>query len=702
MLNFGEKVVKHRRIILIICLLLLVPSIFGAIKTRINYDILTYLPDDIETIKGQDILLDDFGKGAFSMVMTKGLSTSEKVKLEDQIKGVNHVASVISYETTLDASIPKEILPKKYEEAIEKGDTSLMATFFDTSTSADETMEAISDIRHLASKQCFVSGMSAVVTDTKNLAEHEEPIYVMIAVALAALVLAICMDSYIIPVIFLVGIGIEILYNLGSNYFMGEISYVTKALSAVLQLGVTMDYSIFLWHSYQEECERLPNDKPGAMAQAIAHTITSVSGSSVTTIAGFIALCFMTYKLGLDLGIVMAKGVIFGVVGSVTILPSMILVFDKAIQKTMHREIIPVMDRPAAFIIRHYKSFALLFVILLIPALIGYTRTDVYYNLDASLPKNLDSIVANERLEEDFDIGSTYMVLADKNLPAKTAIKMTDEINEVKGVNTTLGINTALGPAVPKEVVPESVLSELEAGDWQLFMINSKDKVASGAVNKQIKQVNKIVSKYDPKAMVIGEAPCTRDLISITNRDFKVVSLISIIAIFIIIAINFKSVSLPIILVAVIELAIFINMGIPFYTGTKLPFIASICIGTIQLGATVDYAILMTTRFRREIQLGRDKRESVRIALSTSIPSIIVSALCFFAATFGVGLYSDIDIISSLCGLMARGALISMTVVIFILPAMLVLFHRVICATSKGFKYSKEDISNENELQSSE
>lgn len=698
MLKFGEKVVKHRRAILVVCLLLLIPSVLGMIKTRINYDVLTYLPDDIETIKGQDILLKDFGKGAFSMVMTEGLAANEKVELEEKMKKVDHVASVISYETALDASVPMEILPDKYKDAIQKGDISLMAIFFDTSTSADETMDAIREIRHLSAKQCFVSGMSAVVTDTKDLAEHEEPIYVMIAVVLAAIVLAICMDSYIIPIIFLLGIGMEILYNLGSNYFMGEISYVTKALSAVLQLGVTMDYSIFLWHSYQEECEKLPDDKPAAMSQAIAHTITSVSGSSITTIAGFIALCFMTYKLGLDLGIVMAKGVIFGVVGSVTILPSMILVFDKLIQKTMHREIIPEMDRPAAFIIRHARLFGLLFLVLLIPSLIGYTRTDVYYNLDASLPKNLDSIVANEKLEKEFDMGSTYMILADADLSTKTADQMTKEIEKVDGVNTVLGFNSVMGPAIPKEMIPAGVLDELQEGGRQLMIINSKYKVATGAVYKQIRQINQITDQYDPKAMVIGEAPCTKDLISITNHDFKIVSLISIIAIFLIIAVNFKSASLPVILVAVIELAIFINMGIPFYTGTRLPFIASICIGTIQLGATVDYAILMTTRFRRELQLGREKKEAVQIALSTSIPSIIVSALCFFAATFGVGIYSDIDIISSLCGLMARGALISMVIVIFILPAMLVLFHRIICNTSKGFKHSKEEAENENKL----
>lgn len=693
MLNFGEKVVKHRKSILLVCLLLLIPSVLGMIKTRINYDVLTYLPDDIETIKGQNILLDDFGKGAFSLVVTEGLSTSEKARLGEEMKEVDHVASVMSYETVLGASVPEELLPEKYRESVEKGDTALMAVFFDTSTSADETMRAIKDIRRLSAKHCFVSGMSAVVTDTKDLAEHEEPIYVMIAVLLAAIVLAICMDSYIIPVIFLLGIGMEILYNLGSNYFMGEISYVTKALSAVLQLGVTMDYSIFLWHSYQEECEKLPGDKQAAMAQAISHTISSVSGSSITTIAGFIALCFMTYTLGLDLGIVMAKGVVFGVIGSVTILPSMILLFDKIIQKTMHREIIPAMGRTAAFITRHSKVFGLLFLILLVPSLIGYMNTDVYYNLDATLPKDLDSIIANEKLEEQYDIGSTYMILADSELPGKTARAMTDEIKEVEGVNTVLGIDTVKGPMIPKEMVPDSVLNELEAGGWQLIIINSQEKVASGAVNKQIKQINKIIGKYDEKAMIIGEAPCTRDLIAITNHDFKVVSMVSILAIFLIIAINFRSISLPILLVAVIELAIFINMGIPYYTGTRLPFIASICIGTIQLGATVDYAILMTTRFRRELQLGQEREDAVRIALETSIPSIIVSALSFFAATFGVGVYSEIDMISALCSLMARGALTSMFIVIFILPAMLVLFAGVICKTSKGFK--KEVIFDE-------
>lgn len=684
-MNFAEKVVAHRKTILAVCLILLIPSVLGMVKTRINYDVLTYLPDDIETIKGQDILMEDFGKGAFSVVVAEGMSAGDMEKLGSRMKQVDHVASVISYETMLDASVPREILPKEYQSAIKKGDAALMAVFFDTSTSADETMDAIKEIRQLAAKQCFVSGMSAVVTDTKELAEHEEPIYVMIAVVLAAMVLAVCMDSYIIPFIFLLGIGMEILYNLGSNYFMGEISYVTKALSAVLQLGVTMDYSIFLWHSYQEECGRLPQDKPAAMAQAISHTIASVSGSSVTTIAGFIALCFMTYRLGLDLGIVMAKGVILGVLGSVTILPSMILLFDKAIERTMHREIIPPMERPAAFITKHAKLFGVLFLVLLVPSLIGYTHTDVYYNLDATLPRELPSIVANEKLAEEFDIGSTYMVLADSELPAKDAIAMTDEIKKVKGVNTVMGMDTAVGPAIPKEALPEQVAGELSEGGWQLMLINSSDAVASDAVNDQIDQINRIVSKHDPKGMVIGEAPCTKDLISITDRDFKVVSIISIAAIFLIIAINFKSISLPVILVAVIELAIFINMGIPFYTGTKLPFIASICIGTIQLGATVDYAILMTTRFRRELQAGKECGQAVQIALSASIPSIVVSALGFFAATFGVGIYSDIDMISSLCSLMARGALVSMVIVILILPAMLALFYRVIRVTSKGF-----------------
>lgn len=689
MLNFGGKVVKHRKLILAVCLLLLIPSVLGVIKTRINYDVLTYLPEDIETIKGQNILLEDFGKGAFSMVMTEGLSTSEKVELEDKMEAVDHVASVISYETALDASVPAEILPEEFQDAIQKGDTSLMAVFFDTSTSADETMDAIKEIRSLAAKQCFVSGMSAVVTDTKDLAEHEEPIYVMIAVILSALVLAVCMDSFFIPVIFLMGIGMEILYNLGSNVFMGEISYVTKALSAVLQLGVTMDYSIFLWHSYQEQRKLYGEDHKEAMAQAIAATIKSVVGSSITTIAGFVALCFMSFTLGLDLGIVMAKGVIFGVICCVTVLPSMIMIFDKALEKTKHKQLIPDFPKISEFLVKHHKAFAFLCVALFLPFAYFQANTAVYYNLDSSLPKNLESIMANEKLQEEYHMGAAHMILMDKNVSSKEKHKMIKEMEQVDGVKEVLGLESIIGPTLPESMIPQDIKDILESDNYELMLITNEYQTASEEVNVQISELNTILKSYDKNGMLVGEAPCTKDLIEITDHDFKVVSAVSIIAVFLIILFVFKSITLPVILVLVIEGAIFINMGIPYLTGTELPFIASIVIGTIQLGATVDYAILMTSRYEQERGSGKSKKESISIALESSIRPVMVSASSFFAATFGVGIYSKIDMISSLCLLMARGALISMCAVLLFLPAMYWIFDRVICATSKNFKVRK-------------
>lgn len=686
MVKIGKKIVKYRVVILILGFLLLIPSALGYFKTRVNYDILYYLPDNIETMKGQDILMEDFGKGAFAMEVVEGMNTKEVSDVKKKIEGVDGVAEVIWYDSLADTSLPINILPDKLKEVFNTDNATLMAIFFDGTTSADSTMDAITEIRQITNKQCYLSSMSAVVTDIKALSEKETPVYVLIAVVLTCIVLSIFMDCWILPLFFMLSIGMAIMYNMGSNYFLGEISYITKALSAVLQLGVTMDYSIFLWHSYQENQQRFPGEKERAMAHAISNTFSSVVGSSVTTVAGFIALCFMSFTLGKDLGIVMAKGVIFGVLSCVTILPSFILVFDKAIQKTTHRPVMPSMEKPAHFITKHFKVFAAAFLIILLPALWGYNHAQVYYNLDATLPKTLASIKANDKLSKEFDMNATHMVLADASLSSKDGKAMLAEMQDVKGVKFALGLDSLLGSAIPKDMMPSEVTEALEKGGWQLILVQSEYKAATDQVNKQCTELNKIIKKYDSSSMLIGEAPCTKDLITITDKDFKVVSAISIIAIFLIIAVVFKSFALPVVLVSVIEFAIFINLGIPYYTGVKMPFIASIVIGTIQLGATVDYAILMTTRYKKERGKGKEKREAIQIALSTSISSVIVSALGFFAATFGVGLYSDIDMISALCTLMARGAIISMITVIFILPSMLMVFDKVICATTMGMK----------------
>lgn len=681
-----KLIVKYRVAILVFGIFLLIPSAMGYLKTRVNYDILYYLPDDIETMKGQEILQEDFGKGAFAMEIVEGMSTKEVAEVKEKIEKVDGVADVIWYDSVMDLSIPIDMLFNQWKDVFHTEDATLMAIFFEDTTSADSTMDAITEIRKITNEQCYLSGMSAVVTDIKALSEKETPIYVLIAVVLTCIVIAIFMDCWLLPLFFMLSIGMAIVYNMGTNYFLGEISYITKALSAVLQLGVTLDYSIFLWHSYQENQERFQGDKERAMAHAISNTFSSVVGSSITTVAGFISLCFMSFTLGKDLGIVMAKGVIFGVLCCVTILPSFLLIFDKAIQRTTHKNIMPRMERPAAFITKHYKAFVAAFVILLAPALLGYTKAEVYYNLDATLPKELPSIVANTKLSEEFDMNATHMILADANLSSRDAQAMLDEMSKVDGVKFALGLDSVLGSAIPRDMIPENVTSQLKKDDWQLFLVQSEYKTATNEVNAQCEELNRIIKKYDQTAMLIGEAPCTKDLITITDKDFKVVSAVSIVAIFLIIAIVFRSVSIPIVLVSVIEFAIFINLGIPYYTGTKMPFIASIVIGTIQLGATVDYAILMTTRYRKERCHGKEKKEAVQIALSMSIASIIVSALGFFAATFGVGMYSDIDMISSLCTLMARGAIISMVVVIFILPSMLMLFDKIICATTKDMR----------------
>ncbi len=685
MVSVGKKIVKYRIPILIISILLLVPSVFGYLNTKVNYDILYYLPDEIDTMVGQDVLLNDFGKGAFSMFLVEGMEKKDVAKLKSKIEKVDGVDSVIWYDSILDISVPMELLPENLLDVFQNGDTTLMAIFFQDTTSASKTMEAIEEIRSIGNKQCFLAGMSAVVTDTKNLSDTETPIYVMIAVLLSVLVLSLTMDSFLVPVMFLLSIGMAIVYNLGSNYFFGEVSYITKALSAVLQLGVTMDYSIFLWHSYKENQQRFQNDKERAMAHAISNTLSSVIGSSITTVAGFIALCFMSFTLGKDLGLVMAKGVLFGVIGCITILPAMILIFDNALTKTMHRPLIPDIGKCAGFITRNSWVFLALFLAILFPALYGYTHTTVYYNLDRTLPKELASIAANDKLEEKFRMNSVHIALVDSKLSGKAAVDMIEEIKRVDGVTFALGFDSVAGTEVPNDMFPEKLTGKLKGERYQMVLIASDYKVASEEVNAQISLLNDIVKHYDSAGMVIGEAPCTKDLIEITNVDFQVVSTISIVAVFVIIAFVFRSISLPVLLVSVIEFAIFINMGIPCYTKTELPFIASIVIGTIQLGATVDYAILMTTRYRKERSLGQEKQGAVQTALSASMGSIIISALCFFAATFGVGLYSDIDMISALCSLMARGAVISMIVVNCILPSMLLLFDKVIVKTSYRF-----------------
>lgn len=687
MINFGKGVVKLRIPILIVSIILLFPAALGYFHTRVNYDILTYLPKEIDTMKGQDILLDEFGTGAFSMCVVEGMEDQDISKMRKNMEKVDHVKKILWYDSLADLSIPKTMLPDKVQDAFinEDKDATLMVIFFDSSMSSDETMNAIEELRSVADKQCYISGMSAVVTDTKNLSDKEVPIYVLIAVILAVIVLSLTMDSALIPVFFLLSIGMAIIYNLGSNVFFGEISYVTQALAAVLQLGVTMDYSIFLWHSYEENQGRFPDDKKRAMAHAISNTLTSVIGSSITTVAGFIALCFMSFTLGLDLGVTMAKGVIFGVICCVTVLPSMILVFDKAIDKTRHKAIIPDLGVISGWVVKHYKAFIVTFIIVLIPALWGYTHYEVYYDLAGTLPGNLDSVVANDKLDETFAMNSTHIILCDSSLEPKEVNEMMSKIDDVDGVKATLGLDSLVGPTVPREMIPSDIKEVVMDENYQMLMISSEYKVASDEVNDQCDKIEKIMKKYDKNAMLIGEAPCTKDLITITNHDFNVVSTVSIGAIFLIIACVFKSISLPIILVSVIEFAIFINMGIPAFTGTKLPFIAGIVIGTIQLGATVDYAILMTTKYRKARYNGVEKQEAITSALGASMQSVIVSALSFFAATFGVGLYSNVDMIASLCSLMARGAIISMFVVIFILPSMFMIFDKIICKTSKGF-----------------
>ena len=688
MVKVGKKIVKFRVPILILSIILLIPAVWGYVNTRINYDVLTYLPEDIETMQGQEIMTNDFGIGAFSMLMVDGMEDKEIVKLKEKVEKVDGVENVLWYDSLADISVPQSVLPSKLYDEYNTEDGTMMAVFFKDGTSSDETMKAITDIRKITGEQCFLSGMSAIVEDTKELAEKETPLYVLIAVALSALVLAITMESIFVPVLFLLSIGIAIVYNLGTNVFFGEISYITKALAAVLQLGVTMDYSIFLMHSYQEQQVRYNGDKERAMAHAISQTFSSVIGSSVTTVAGFIALCFMSFTLGKDIGIVMAKGVIFGVLVCVTVLPSMILCCDKLIEKTKHKPLLPDIGRISDKVTKRYVIYVVAFVILLFPAIYGNNHTGVYYNLDESLPKDLPSVIANTKLKEDYNMNTTHMILVDSSVAGSDVKKMSQEIEKVDGVKWVLGLDNLVGSGVPADMLPESVTGMLKNDKYQLLMVNSTYKVATDKVNKQIEQIDKIMDKYDKGAMLVGEGPLTKDLINITDTDFKRVSAVSIGIVFVIILLLFKSITIPVILVGVIEFAIFVNMGIPFYTGTKLPFVASIVIGTIQLGATVDYAILMTTRYQRERSRGAGKFDAITTAHKFSAQSIIVSALSFFAATIGVGLYSNIDMISSLCILMARGALISMVVVVLILPSLFMVFDKIIVKTSKGFRPS--------------
>ena len=686
-MRLSKAVVKNRVLILIVALLLLIPSVLGMANTRINYDMLDYLPEDMDTVIGQNELLDEFGKGAFSLIVVEDMPAKDVAALRKRIEAVEHVDSVVWYDTVADLSVPMEILPEKIYNEFNNGDATMLAVFFDSSTSADVTMEAIREIRSLAGRQCFVTGMSALVTDLKDLCEQEEPIYVALAVACACLAMMILLDSWLAPLIFLASIGICIVINLGSNYFLGEISYITKALSAVLQLAVTMDYSIFLWHSYNEQRTHI-EDKNEAMAKAIHETFVSVLGSSITTIAGFIALCFMSFTMGRDLGIVMAKGVLLGVIGCVTVLPSLILLFDRPLQKTRHKALIRNANGFARKITKAFPVFLAVFVALAIPAYMGYARTneEVYYDMGQCLPQDIDYVIAHSKLADDFDIASTHMLLVDANLPSRDVRNMKREMEDVDGVKYVLSLESVVGSRVPEEILPDSVRSILKSDRWELMLINSEYKVASDAVNDQIDSLNAILKKYDPSGMLIGEAPCTKDMIETTGHDFQVVNLFSIIAIFVIILLVEKSLSLPVILIAVIELAIFINLGLPHYLGQSLPFIAPICISTIQLGATVDYAILMTTRYKAERVSGKSKYEAVSTALGASVPSIIVSGMGLFAATFGVAVYSNIDIVSSMCMLMARGALISVVCVILMLPAFLMLLDGVVRHTTLNMK----------------
>ena len=688
-IKVGKWIARHRILMLIIGFLLVIPSAIGMAKTRVNYDLLSYLPEHLETVKGQDILVDEYGMGAFSMVVVENMEMKDVQKLEEQFSEVPHVKDVLWYDDVADVSLPVEMLPKDIREGFFKGDATMMIALFDNTTSSDDAMEAVTEMRKIANSQCFISGMTGVVTDIKNIALQELPVYVVIAAVLSLVVLELTGTSFVVPFLFLLSIGLAILYNLGSNIFLGETSYITKALTAVLQLGVTMDYSIFLLNSYEENKKRFPDDKERAMGHAISNTFKSVAGSSVTTVAGFIALCVMTFALGRDLGIVMAKGVLIGVVCCVTVLPSLVLVFDKPIEKTKHKPLMSNMDKPSAFITKHYKVWIIIFLVLLFPAIYGNNHTQIYYNIAESLPSTLDSNVANDELKKDFQLSNMHMILMDKNMDGLNKQKMFDAIDEIEGVKWTISLNSLVGPTIPESMIPSDLKDIFQSDQYELAFVCSEYGSATDEVNAQIASIQEVVKQYDFTGMVIGEAPLMKDLQDVTDVDLVNVNVLSIAAIFVIILIIFKSISLPVILVAVIEFAIMINMAIPYYQGISLPFVASIVIGAIQLGATVDYAILMTTRYQKERQNGKDKMEAISIAHKTSMPSIISSGLSFFAATFGVSLYSQVEMIGAICTLLARGAIISMIVVIMILPAMFMIFDKVICKTSIGFLKKK-------------
>lgn len=688
--KFSRIVVKNRKLLFLVSLILLVPTIIGFIATPVNYDILTYLPDSMDSVKGEHIFADEFNKGAFAMIMIEDMKYKDVAKVKEKVEKVDNVADVIWYDSLVDVSVPTEILPNDIYEAFNNGDTTLMAAFFSTGISEEKTLDSLSEIRKICGKQAYISGMSSFVLDLKELAEHEEPIYVAIAVALALILLSIFMDSYAVGIIFMIGIGMTIIYNMGTNFILGDVSYITFAIAAVLQLAVTMDYSIFLWHSYEEQ-RNLGLEKEEAMVQAISRTLVSITGSSLTTIAGFLALCFMTFTLGFNLGIVMAKGVIFGVLGSVTILPSMILIFEKYIEKTRHKPLNIDFIKISKGVLAKPIVFVIIFAILLVPALYGYMNTDVYYKLDEGVPQSLPFAVANDKLGNEFGMRSTHILLMDSELSQKDMSNMMSELKKVDGVNAVLGVGSVLSPSVPIGIMPNSIKDKLLGNDHTFLLITSDYATASDEVNTQIDELNKIVKSYDKDGLLIGEAPGTKDLIAITDRDFAIVTVISVLVIFLIIAFVLKSYTLPFILVGCIELAIFINLGIPFYTGKVLSFIDSICIGTIQLGATVDYAILMTTRYKEERIAGNNRGEAIRLAHVASAPSILVSALSFFAATVGVSVYSNIDLISSMVGLMSRGAIVSMLVVIFILPAMIYIFDGLIIRTTKDMKVCREE-----------
>ena len=691
MVKAGKWIARHRILILIIGILLLVPSVLGIAATKVNYDLLSYLPEDLETVKGQDILVDEYGMGAFSMAMVEGMAPKDVQKLKAEFEEVPHVSDVLWYDDVVDISLPVEMIPQDIRKVFSSEDATMLLVLFDNTTSSDEAMNALTEIRHIADRQCFIGGMTGIVTDIKDLCMQELPVYVLIATALAFLILELTGTSFLVPVFLLLSIGASILYNMGSNVFLGEISYITQALTAVLQLGVTMDYSIFLLNSYEENKRRFPGEKERAMGHAIANTFKSVVGSSVTTVAGFAALCFMTFALGKDMGIVMAKGVVIGVICCVTFLPALVLIFDGAIERTKHRQLIRNLDKPSAFITRHYKLWILLFVILLFPAVYGNNHTEVYYNIAQSLPEDLPSNEANEKLKEDFDMENLHMILLDKDTGEKEKNLILSGIDEVDGVKWTFGLNSIAGPAIPKSVVPDDVREMLQSEDHELLFVCSEYGAATPEMNRQISDIERVVREYDKDALVIGEAPMMKDLQDVTDRDLKVVNAISIIAIFLIILIVFRSLLLPVVLVSVIEFAIFVNMAIPYYQGVSLPFVASIVIGTIQLGATVDYAILMTSRYQKERLRGQGKKEAISIAHKTSMLSIISSGLSFFAATFGVACYSKVDMIGAICTLLARGAIISMSVVILVLPAMFMIFDRAICRLTIGFPRKQKE-----------